>query len=337
MSFKSFIKSKQFKKGVACVTAAALSVGATTYSGHVKYHKMAASANPKNAEVIDLDELIVPLSFTGHAETEIPTTTTTCITTTSFTTATTSTETATSTTTTMNETTTTTTLSTTDVVTSTTTSEVTEPVIEAQTEEVIETPVEVCEPTEAPREYVVYKPSTHYIHKNTCRWYNSECYEIDSTEGLEARKCSECNPDMAIITPYQEPAPATTDTAIAVTDYEYIILCNLVAGEYGSDWVSTYDKGAVVATVIHRMWEGTRWTGGAPATIYNVIAAPYQYDGKYLSGSYSSKVTQSCKDAVTYALNNIGDYDYYTNPNGTSVYMINSFYGDGTYNWFRCA
>lgn len=337
MSFKSFIKSKQFKKGVACVTAAVLSVGATTYSGHVKYHKMAVSAKPKSAEVINLDELIVPLSFTGYAETEILSTTTTCSTTTSFTTATTSTETSTSTTTTMNETTTTTTLSTTDVVTSTTSAEVTEPVTEAQTEEVIETPVEVCEPTEAPREYVVYKPSTHYIHKNTCHWCNSECYEIDSTEGLEARKCSECNPDMEIITPYEEPTPATTDTAIAVTDYEYVILCNLVAGEYGSDWVSTYDKGAVVATVIHRMWEGTRWTYGAPATIYNVIASPYQYDGKYLSGSYSSKVTQSCKDAVTYALNNISAYDYYTNPDGTSVYMINSFRGDGTYNWFRCS
>jgi hypothetical protein len=115
------------------------------------------------------------------------------------------------------------------------------------------------------------------------------------------------------------------------------MLCNLVAGEYGSDWVSTYDKGAVVATVIHRMWEGTRWTYGAPASIYNVIAAPYQYDGKYLSGTYSSKVTQSCKDAVTYALNNISDYDYYCNPDGTSVYMINSFRGDGTYNWFRCS
>jgi hypothetical protein len=217
---------------------------------------------------------------------------------------------------------------------------------EAQTEEEAETPVETSKPdviveaeptTEAPREYVVYKPSTHYIHTSKCKWCNSECYEISSTEGIEARKCSECNPDMEIITPYEEPAPATTDTAIAVTDYEYIILCNLVAGEYGSDWVSTYDKGAVVATVIHRMWEGTRWTNGASASIYNVIAAPYQYDGKYLSGSYSSRVTQSCKDAVTYALNNISAYDYYTNPDGTTVYMINSFRGDGTYNWFRCS
>ena len=327
MSIKS-LKSKSFKKAVACVTAAALSVCATTYSGHIKYQRIAANAKPDKPEVIDVDEYLVPLAWNV--------TTTSTTTTTTFTTATTTTTEATTTTTSIATTTSSiTSLSTTDVVTSTTSTEVTETVTEAQTEEVIETPVEVCEPTEAPREFVVYKPSTHYIHKNTCRWYNSECYEIDSTEGLDARKCSECNPDMDIITPYEEPAPATTDTVIAVTDYEYVILCNLVAGEYGSDWVSTYDKGAVVATVIHRLWEGTRWTGGQSASIYNVIAAPYQYDGKYLSGSYSSRVTQSCKDAVTYALNNMSAYDYYTNPDGTSIYMINSFCGDGTYNWFR--
>lgn len=339
MSFKSFIKSKSFKKGVACTLAAALSVGATTYSGSIRNRKTAVSAKPtyvSAGDVIDISGMFVPLSFTG-------TVTSTSTTTTTFTTATTTTETSTTSTTT---TTMTTSLSTTDVVTSLTTSEVTQPVTEAQTEEIIETPVDaeeatepeqIQETTEAPREYVVYKASTHYIHKNTCHWCNDECVEIDSTEGLEVRRCTECNPDMEIITPYEEPKPVTTDTAIAVTDYEYIMLCNLVAGEYGSDCVSTYDKGAVVATVIHRLWEGTRWTGGAPASIYNVIAAPYQYDGKYLSGSYSSRVTQSCKDAVTYALNNIHDYDYYCNPDGTSIYMINSFYGDGRYNWFRCS
>ena len=339
MSIKSLIKSKTFKKAIAIAVAAACSVGATTYSGHIKYRKMSVSpAQYVKAEAMISDSVLVPLSFIESTTTSVTSMISTASTST-FTTTTTTTETASSITT---------NLSTTDVVTSTTTSEVTQPVTEAPTEEVIETPVETSEPstieeesvettTEAPREYVVYKPSTHYIHKNTCHWCNSECVEISSTEGIEARKCTECNPDMEIVTPYEEPAPTMTSTAIQVTDYEYVILCNLVAGEYGSDWVSTYDKGAVVATVIHRLWEGTRWTGGQPASIYNVIAAPYQYDGKYLSGSYAWNVTQSCKDAVTYALNNISAYDYYTNPDGTSVYMINSFYGDGTHNWFRCS
>ena len=341
MSIKSW-QSKQIRKAICCAVATAISIGITTYSGSVKYKEykstenenVVAPADIKVAAGFDMD-MVKPLSFE-----QLPISTTTTVTTTILSTATTSTT---------GETTTTTMYgpSTTSVVTSTIQTEVTEAETvtdaEAQTEEEAETFVEACETeeieeeTEPQREYVVYKPSTHYIHRSSCHWCNSECYEIDSTEGLEARKCSECKPDMEIVTPYEEPTPTTTDTAIAVTDYEYIMLCNLVAGEYGSDWVSTYDKGAVVATVIHRMWEGTRWTYGAPASIYNVIAAPYQYDGKYLSGSYSSIVTQSCKDAVTYALNNISAYDYYTNPDGTSVYMINSFTGDGTYNWFRCS
>lgn len=329
MSFKSLRKSKTVKKVVACILASAVMIGATSYynCGCITSSNEPATAMVKVYSP-NINDFIKPLSYEGA--------------TTTFTTTTTIDETI------VAETSSTTSLGTTSVVTSTTTSEVTQSVTEAQTEEEIETPVEQSEPqeseeiqetTESPREYVVYKPSTHYIHKNTCRWCNSECYEILNTEGIEARRCSDCNPDIEIITPYEEQnqQSSTTNTAIAVTDYEYIILCNLVAGEYGDDRVSIYDKGAVAATVIHRMWEGTRWTGGASPSIYNVIAAPYQYDGKYLAGYYSSSVTQSCKDAVTYALNNIHDYDYYCNPDGTSVYMINSFCGDGRYNWFRCS
>lgn len=56
-------------------------------------------------------------------------------------------------------------------------------------------------------EYVVYKPSTHYIHRNTCRWATNDAYRIENTEGIEVRKCSECNPIMDVITVYIEPTP----------------------------------------------------------------------------------------------------------------------------------
>lgn len=57
-------------------------------------------------------------------------------------------------------------------------------------------------------EYVIYKPATHYIHMNTCRWAESgDVYRIDNTEDIEARKCSECNPPMEIIAEYIEPVP----------------------------------------------------------------------------------------------------------------------------------
>jgi hypothetical protein len=337
MSNQKLSKS-YIRRMVASAVAGAVSVAGCTLSAQQKDMVLTAAQSPVEEVVVD-DNFISPLqlAITGTTTTSSTTTTETSTTTSSMLSIITTTA-------------TTTVGGTTDVVTSTTSAETTETVTEASTEEEIETSEETAEDTveriadaiketkvESVREYTVYKPSTHYIHRSTCRWFNSECVEIDSTEGLEARRCSECKPDMEIETVYVEPEPELTDTAIAVTDYEYTILCNLVAGEYGSDWVSTYDKGAVVATVIHRMWEGTRWTNGAPASIYNVIASPYQYDGKYLSGSYSSRVTQSCKDAVTYALNNMSAYDWYTNPDGTTVYMINSFRGDGTYNWFRCS
>lgn len=57
-------------------------------------------------------------------------------------------------------------------------------------------------------EYVIYKPATHYIHMNTCRWAASgDIHRIENTEGIEARRCSECNPSMEIITEYIEPVP----------------------------------------------------------------------------------------------------------------------------------
>lgn len=79
-------------------------------------------------------------------------------------------------------------LTTTEPVVTTTTTAITDPVI-----------------TE---EYVIYKPATHYIHMNTCRWAASgDIYKIENTEDIEARRCSECNPSMEIITEYIELVP----------------------------------------------------------------------------------------------------------------------------------
>jgi hypothetical protein len=66
--------------------------------------------------------------------------------------------------------------------------------------------------------YVIYKPSTHYIHMNTCRWAASdEVQRIENTEGIEARRCSECNPSMEIITEYIEPVPEVIEPTGSMT------------------------------------------------------------------------------------------------------------------------
>lgn len=195
----------------------------------------------------------------------------------------------------------------------------TEPATEA--EEVVTEPI--AEPTtEEPKPVViVYKPSTHYIHKSNCRWADSTCYEITTSEGIEARKCSECAPDIEIVTPYTPPAPQ--GSLAYITDAERIMLCNVVAGEYGSDWVSLYDKACVVAVVMNRYYDGGWQGAGRANTISNVLTAPGQFVGYYAANGYNSLVTQSCIDAVEYYFNHQTDFPHYL-----------SFYGDGTRNYF---
>ena len=174
-------------------------------------------------------------------------------------------------------------------------------------------------------EYIVYKPSTHYVHRSTCRWVNSECQEITSTENIECRKCSECNPDIDIINEYNQPQvqPVSGGSALDYVSYnEYVYLCNTVGREYGSDCVPIYDKACVVAVVMNRVRDGG-WSNGNPSTIYNVITAPYQFNPDYCTNYFQSCVTQSCKDAVDYYFSHQSEFPHYT-----------SFCGDGRYNYF---
>lgn len=65
---------------------------------------------------------------------------------------------------------------------------------------------------------VYYKPKTHYIHKSNCKWIKDsnpdEYYEINSTEGIDARRCSDCQPDMEIMTEYIEETPVSNLTYV---------------------------------------------------------------------------------------------------------------------------
>lgn len=112
---------------------------------------------------------------------------------------------------------------TTENTTEVTTIPVTERVIEAvetQAEIVVnnDTPPEnnqlVEEPQEEPapvEEYLVYKPSSYYIHKNACRWNKDDTYRVDDVTGLEARLCTECNPVCEGYTEYIPPEPVKPD------------------------------------------------------------------------------------------------------------------------------
>lgn len=320
------IKNRKFVKGatslVVGMVSCAFLMGFTTSNSPIgDYHISSEKTIAAGVDLVPGEEAISTTAQTTS-------TVTTCTTSTSATTTTgiiTTTSSSTSITDTTVETEPTTT--TTEEPTTTSTEETTEVITTMEVATTVEEPTTTAT-EEATREYVVYKPSTHYIHRNTCHWVNAECYEIENTEGFECRRCSECNPDMDIVSEYviQQTTVNNGDGYYSlnfITEDERIYLCNTVGTEYGSDWVSLYDKACVVATIMNRVHDGG-WTNGNPSTVYNVLTAPYQYNPNYAVPYYRSNVTQSCIDAVEYYFEHQEDFPHYT-----------SFWGDGTYNYFR--
>lgn len=120
----------------------------------------------------------------------------------------------------------------------------------------------------------------------------------------------------------EDQTEAETSTGITVTQSEYYMLCNVVAHEYGSDWVSEYDKALVVEVIMNRV-NSPKY----PNSIYEVLTQPYQFSGmqSYITlGGFSTQVTESVKAAVDLYLSDPSQFDhgYY------------SFWGDGYKNHF---
>ena len=129
---------------------------------------------------------------------------------------------------------------------------------------------------------------------------------------------------VAIDVPVEEvPAPVVVEeSSLPISDQDFILLCNAVANEAGSNWISNYDKACVVEVIMNRVNSAY-----FPSTIYNVLTQRNQFTGasRYVNlGTYSSYVTQSVKDAVTL---------YFSEPQSfTQGYLY--FYGDGRRNYF---
>lgn len=119
-------------------------------------------------------------------------------------------------------------------------------------------------------------------------------------------------------TEYVEPI-AEPVYSLPITERERVLLCNVVANEYGSDWVSVYDKACIVATVMNRVNSSQ-----FPNDIESVLTQPYQFSGYWASDSYYSTVTDSCIEAVDY---------YFAHSDEFGSYMY--FEGDGSRNYFH--
>ena len=134
--------------------------------------------------------------------------------------------------------------------------------------------------------------------------YESEEVVIEENYDIEY---SECNGE------------TTSDNYL--TDYEYIMLCNAVAYEAGSDWIPTSEKAKVAEVIMNRVA-----SLDFPNTIYDVLTQEGQFVGvwEYVTlTDYSYKVTEDVKSAVTMAL----ESDYINHG-----YLF--FEGDGTQNYF---
>lgn len=121
---------------------------------------------------------------------------------------------------------------------------------------------------------------------------------------------------------YSEPITEYEETTLSISESEFIMLCNVVGHEYGSDWVPIYDKALVVEVVMNRVNSPSY-----PNTIYEVLTAPYQFSGAwgYVNlGTYSYQVTESVKEAVNYYFNNPDQFQH--------GYL--TFSGDGYQNYF---
>lgn len=116
----------------------------------------------------------------------------------------------------------------------------------------------------------------------------------------------------------------STETEINIkyiSDLEYIMLCNCVAYEAGSDWIATYDKAKVVEVIMNRVE-----SPDFPNTIYEVLTEEGQFSGVYnyiYLTEYSHRVTED----VIVAVNMFFDENYCNNG-----YLF--FSGDGNQNYF---
>lgn len=151
---------------------------------------------------------------------------------------------------------------------------------------------------------------------------------VTAAEAPLSTMCSTVTAAQTTVTEEEIPqtaaVPQINDSyAISVTDREYIMLCNVVGHEYGSDWVPIEEK-ALVAEVIMNRVNSPQF----PDTIYEVLTQYNQFAGleslvemDHMSGY----VTQSVRDAVDLYLSNPAQFQH--------GYLF--FNGDGYRNYFR--
>lgn len=146
--------------------------------------------------------------------------------------------------------------------------------------------------------------------------------EQDTTTNTTATTYTE-----PVTVPETEPVLPAEESgrAVSVTEREYIMLCNVVGHEYGSDFVPVEEKALVAEVIMNRVNSPL-----FPNTIYEVLTQPNQFTGlEYLieMETFSYYVTPSVREAVDLYLAHPEQFNH--------GYLF--FNGDGTRNYFRCS
>lgn len=125
---------------------------------------------------------------------------------------------------------------------------------------------------------------------------------------------------------YIEPVTEQFSNNLPITDYEIVLLRNIVANEYGSDYhgyggapVTLYERACVVAVVMNRVNSPQ-----FPNTIEGVLTQPSQFSGYWACNYEWSNVTDNVREGVNY-------YFAHQEEFGNWLY----FEGDGRYNYFH--
>ena len=158
--------------------------------------------------------------------------------------------------------------------------------------------------------YIVFKPSTHYIHRSTCRWCDNSCQKITDTKNIQARLCTECNPDIEVVNPYivvttapkkTEPKQTTTTTTSVTTsevseevevsntyrlpyilsDSDWNDICKVVCNETG--YCGEKQQKAVANTIFNRIIWASKYGNynPYPTDVYHIVRQKNQYNAIY--------------------------------------------------------
>lgn len=116
--------------------------------------------------------------------------------------------------------------------------------------------------------------------------------------------------------------PVDTPDALPISDIDYVMLCNAVGNEAGSQWISVTEKAYVVEVIMNRVYSSEY-----PDDIRSVLLQRNQFSGAngYINyRSFTNRVTDAVEEAVKL---------YFSNPElFEQGYM--RFYGDGQRNHF---